>query len=61
MLRREVGRARQMLGAREDGVLTYRLRLAVPPRIRMGAPTLRIDKQDIEFDIRTMDSVQIAR
>ena len=42
-------RARQLLDAREDGILTYRLRLAIPPRIRMNTPILRIDKQEIEI------------
>lgn len=43
-------RARRLIDAREDhGILTYRLHLAVPPRIRMGAPIPRIDKQEVEI------------
>lgn len=49
-------RARQLLDVREDGILTYRLRLAVPPRIRMGAPILRIDKQEIEIGMPEIGS-----
>lgn len=47
-------RARQVLDAREDGMLTYKLRLAIPPRVRMHVPTLRIGNQEIEIGMDEM-------
>lgn len=44
-------RARQLIVSRADGVLTYRLRLAVPPRIGMRVPTLYINGQEVEIGV----------
>lgn len=54
-------RARQLIDATPDGTLTYRLRFAVPPTIRMGAPLLRINDQEVEVglpEIKTSDRQQ---
>lgn len=54
-------RARQVIEALTDGEVRYRLRLAVPPVVRMGAPTLQINGREVEVgmpEIASLDRQQ---